>query len=114
MTMEDAQDCMLNRDYFGSMMVETGEADALISGFSRKYPDTIKPALHVIGVKEQFNQIAGMYLMITKKGPLFLADTTVNILPSAQTLVEITLLTAAEVRRFNIEPVIAFVSFSNF
>ena len=114
MTMEEALDCMHNRDYFGAMMVETGEADAFLSGFSRKYSDTIRPALHVIGVKEKFGQIAGMYIMITKKGPLFLADTTVNILPSAKELVEITLLTAAEIRKFNIEPVIAFASFSNF
>jgi malate dehydrogenase (oxaloacetate-decarboxylating)(NADP+) len=110
MTMEDAEDLMLNRDYFGSMMVETGEADALISGFSRKYSDTIRPALHVIGVRKEFNRIAGMYIMITKKGPLFLADTTVNIQPSAQALVEITLLTATEVRKFNIEPVIEAVT----
>jgi malate dehydrogenase (oxaloacetate-decarboxylating)(NADP+) len=114
MTMEDAVDCMLNRDYFGSMMVETGEADAFISGFSRKYSDTIRPALHVIGVREEFNRIAGMYILITKKGPLFLADTTVNIQPTAQALVEITLLTANEIRKFNIEPVIAFASFENF
>jgi len=114
MTMEDAMDCMMNRDYFGAMMVETGEADAFISGFSRNYSDTIRPALHVIGVRPEFNRIAGMYIMITKRGPLFLADTTVNIQPTAQVLVEITLLTAAEVRKFNIEPVIAMASFSNF
>ena len=114
MTFEDARDCMLNRDYFGAMMVETGEADAFLSGFSRKYSDTIRPALHVIGVEQTFNQIAGMYIMITKKGPLFLSDTTVNIQPSARELVEIVLLTAREVRKFNIEPVIAMASFSNF
>jgi len=114
MTMEDATDHMLNRDYFGSMMVETGEADAMISGFSRNYADTIRPALHAIGVRKDMNRIAGMYIMITKKGPLFLSDTTVNIQPSAQALVEITLLTAAEVRKFNIEPVIALASYSNF
>ncbi len=114
LTLQDAADCMMNRDYFAAMMVETGEADAMISGFSKKYSDTIRPALHTIGVKKQFNRIAGMYIMITRKGPLFLADTTVNIKPSAQTLVEITLLTAAEVRKFNIEPVIAMASFSNF
>jgi len=114
MTLEDARDCMLNRDYFGTMMVENGEADAFLSGFSRKYSDTIRPALHVVGVEETFNQIAGMYIMITKKGPLFLADTTVNIRPSAKELVEITLLTAREIRKFNIEPVMAFASFANF
>jgi len=113
-TMEDALDCMMNRDYFGAMMVETGEADAFISGFSRKYSDTIRPALHVIGVKPEYNRIAGMYIMIMKSGPLFLADTTVNIQPDAQGLVDIALLTAAEIRKFNIEPVMAFASFDNF
>lgn len=114
MTLEDAADHMLNRDYFASMMVETGEADAMLSGFSRNYVDTIRPALHVIGVRKEVNRIAGMYIMITKKGPLFLADTTVNIRPAEETLVEITLLVAKEVRNFNIEPVIALASFSNF
>lgn len=113
-TMEDALDCMMNRDYFGAMMVETGEADAFISGFSRKYSDTIRPALHVIGVKPEYNRIAGMYIMIMKSGPLFLADTTVNIQPDAQGLVDIALLAAAEIRKFNIEPVMAFASFDNF
>ena len=114
MTYNEAVEKMLNRDYLGSMMVETGEADAFISGFSRKYADTIRPALQVIGVKEKFNHIAGMYIMLSKRGALFLADTTVNMNPSAQTLADTTLLTAAEVRRFNIEPRIALLSYSNF
>lgn len=114
MRMEDATDHMMNRDYFGAMMVETGLADAMISGFSRKYSDTIRPALHVIGVDTQFKRIAGMYVMITRRGPLFLSDTTVNVNPSAQALVEITLLTARQVKKFGIEPVMAFASFGNF
>ena len=114
MTYNEAVEKMYNRDYFGAMMVETGEADAFISGFARKYADTIRPALHVIGVKEEFNHIAGMYIMLTKKGSLFLADTTVNMNPSAQTLVDTTVLTAAEVKRFNIDPRIALLSYSNF
>lgn len=114
MTYNEAVEKMFNRDYFGAMLVETGEADAFISGFSRKYADTIQPALQVIGVKEQFNHIAGMYIMLTKRGTLFLADTTVNMSPTAQTLVDTTLLTAAEVKRFNIEPKIAMLSYSNF
>ncbi|MBN1986148.1 MAG: NADP-dependent malic enzyme, partial [Prolixibacteraceae bacterium] len=114
MTYDEAVEKMYNRDYFGAMMVETGEADAFISGFSRKYSDTIRPALQVIGVKEQFNHIAGMYILITKKGPIFLADTTVNMDPSPQTLVDTTLLTASEVQKFNIEPKIALLSYSNF
>ena len=114
MSFEDALENMYNRDYYGCMMVETGEADAFISGLSKKYADNIKPALHVIGTKKEFNHIAGMYIMLTKKGPLFLADTTVNSDPSPQTLADTTLLVAKEVKRFNIEPKIALVSYSNF
>lgn len=114
MTYNEAVEKMFNRDYFGAMMVETGEADAFISGFSRKYSSTIRPALQVIGIKEQFNHIAGMYIMLSKQGPLFLADTTVNMNPDAQTIVDTTILTAAQVRLFNIEPKIALLSHSNF
>jgi malate dehydrogenase (oxaloacetate-decarboxylating)(NADP+) len=114
MTYDEAVEKMYNRDYFGAMMVETGEADAFISGFTRRYADTIIPTLQVIGVKEEFNHIAGMYIMLSKKGALFLADTTVNMNPTAQVLVDTTLLTAAEVRRFNIEPKIALLSYTNF
>ena len=94
--------------------VETGEADAFISGFSRKYADTIRPTLQVIGVKEESNHIAGMYIMITKRGPVFLADTTVNMNPSAQSLFDTTVLVANEVKKFNIQPKIALLSYSNF
>jgi malate dehydrogenase (oxaloacetate-decarboxylating)(NADP+) len=114
MTFNEAVEKMYNPDYFGAMMVETGEADAFISGFSRKYSDTIRPTLQVVGVKEQFNHIAGMYILITKKGPIFLADTTVNMDPTAQTLVDTNILTASEVAKFNIEPKIALLSYSNF
>jgi malate dehydrogenase (oxaloacetate-decarboxylating)(NADP+) len=114
MTYDEALEKMYNRDYFGAMMVETGEADAFISGFTRRYADTIIPTLQVIGVKEEFNHIAGMYIMLSKKGALFLADTTVNMNPTAQVLVDTTMLTAAEVRRFNIEPKIALLSYTNF
>lgn len=114
MTYDEAVEKMYNRDYYGAMMVETGEADAFISGFTRRYADTIIPTLQVIGVKEEFNHIAGMYIMLSKKGALFLADTTVNTNPSSQVLVDTTKLTAAEVRRFNIEPKIALLSYTNF
>jgi malate dehydrogenase (oxaloacetate-decarboxylating)(NADP+) len=114
MTYDEAVEKVCQRDYFGALMVETGEADAFISGFSRKYADIIRPALQVVGVKEKFNHIAGMYILITKKGAIFLADTTVNMNPSPQTLVDTTLLTASEVKRFNIEPRIALLSYSNF
>ncbi len=114
MSFEDAFENMFKPDYLGTMMVETGEADAFISGFTRKYADTIRPALEVIGVKEEFNHIAGMYIILSKRGTLFLADTTVNMNPSSQTLADTTILTAAEVKRFNVEPKIALLSYSNF
>ena len=114
MTYTDAVENTFNNDYLGALLVETGEADAFISGFSKKYADTIRPTLQVIGVKEEANHIAGMYIMVTRRGPLFLADTTVNMNPSAQTLVDTTILTANEVKKFNIEPKIAMLSYSNF
>src|SRR5690625_1742421 len=110
----EARKIMLNRNYFGCMMVETGEADALISGLTRKYPDTIRPALDIIGMEEGVKRVAGMYISLTPKGPLFLADTTVNFNPTAEELADITLLTAKEVRQFNITPRIAMLSYSNF
>lgn len=110
----EAGKIMRERNYFGCMMVETGEADALISGLTRKYPDTIRPALHVIGMEEGAKRVAGMYIINTKRGPLFLADTTVNFNPTAEELAEITIMVAKEVRLFNIVPRIAMVSYSNF
>jgi len=110
----ESKKVMKDRNYFGCMMVETGEADAMISGLSKNYPDTIRPAIQCIGVEEGIDKIAGMYLMLTKKGPLFLADTTVNFHPTAEELAEITLLVAKEVRNFNIIPRIAMLSYSNF
>jgi malate dehydrogenase (oxaloacetate-decarboxylating)(NADP+) len=110
----EAQKIMRDRNYFGCMLVETGEADALISGLTRKYPDTIRPALHVIGMEEGAKRVAGMYIINTKRGPLFLADTTVNFNPTAEELADITMLVAREVRLFNITPRIAMVSYSNF
>ncbi len=111
---DEALDKMYDRNYFGVMMVETGEADAFISGFSSRYAETIRPALQIAGTNNTMNHIAGMYLMITKKGPFFFADCTVNIEPSARTLVDTTLLVAHAIRKFNIEPRIALVSYSNF
>jgi malate dehydrogenase (oxaloacetate-decarboxylating)(NADP+) len=105
---------MRDRSYFGCMMVETGEADAMISGLTKNYADTIRPALQVIGTEEGAQKIAGMYLLLTKKGPLFLADTTVNFNPTAEELADITLLVAKEVRNFNLTPKIAMLSYSNF
>ena len=114
LTSYEARKLMHERNYFGAMMVETGAADVLISGLTRKYPDTIRPALQVIGVKEGINRIAGMYIIITKKRPFFFADTTVTINPTVQDLVDITVLTAEAVKQFNIKPKIALLSYSNF
>ena len=105
---------MRTQNYFGAMMVETGEADAMLSGLTRNYADGIKPALQTIGVEEGGSKIAGMYLLLTKKGPLFLADTTVNIDPTAEEIADITLLVAKEVRNFNMVPRVAMLSYSNF
>jgi malate dehydrogenase (oxaloacetate-decarboxylating)(NADP+) len=110
----EAYKAMKDRNHFGCMMVETGEADCMISGLSRNYPDTIRPALQIIGMEDGVKKIAGMYLLFTKRGPLFLADTTVNFTPTAEELAEITLLVAKEVRQFNIVPRIAMLSYSNF
>ncbi len=114
LTMAEAIEKMSNRNYFGTMMVETGDADAFISGLTSNYADTIRPAIHTVGINPDINHIAGMYLMMTQKGPYFFSDTTVNPHPDAKTLVDTTLLTAEAVRNFNITPVIALVSYSNF
>jgi malate dehydrogenase (oxaloacetate-decarboxylating)(NADP+) len=105
---------MRDRNHFGCMMVETGEADAMISGLTRNYPDAIRPAIQIIGTEEGVKKIAGMYLMLTKRGPLFLADTTVNFNPTAEQLADITLMVAKEVRYFNLLPRVAMLSYSNF
>jgi len=105
---------MRERNYFGAMMVETGEADAFISGLTRQYPDTIRPALQIIGREDGTNRVAGMYIVLTKLGPIFFADTTINFNPTAEELVEITALAAKAVRQFNIQPKIALLSYSNF
>ena len=105
---------MKNRSYFGCMMVETGEADGMISGLTKNYADTIRPALQTIGTEDGVKKIAGMYLLLTKRGPLFMADTTVNFNPTAEELADITLMVAKEVRNFNLIPRIAMLSYSNF
>jgi len=110
----EALKVMKDRNHFGCMMVETGEADCMISGLSRNYPDTIRPAIQIIGMEDGVKKLAGMYLLFTKRGPMFLADTTVNFNPTAEELAEITLLVAKEVRHFNIVPKIAMLSYSNF
>jgi malate dehydrogenase (oxaloacetate-decarboxylating)(NADP+) len=105
---------MRDRNHFGCMMVDSGDADAMISGITRNYAEAIRPALQIIGTEEGVKKIAGMYIMLTKRGPLFLADTTVNFNPTADELADITLLVAKEVRAFGITPRIAMLSYSNF
>ncbi|MBS1586251.1 MAG: NADP-dependent malic enzyme [Bacteroidetes bacterium] len=112
--MYEARKIMRERPYFGTMMVETGEADAFISGLTRQYPDTLRPALEIIGMEEEAKRVAGMYIMLTRKGPLFFADTTVNFNPTEDELVDITLMTARTVEHFNIKPKVAMLSYSNF
>ena len=113
-TLYEARKVMRERNHFGAMMVETGAADAMISGLTRKYADPIRPALQIIGVQEGVKRVAGMYIMNTKQGPYFFADTTMNVDPSVQDLVDITVLTANSVKQFNITPRIALLSYSNF
>lgn len=114
-TATEAAKMVLRRNSFASMMVRAGHADALIAGLTRHYPDTIRPALEVIPLREGFRKVSGVYLLLTTRGDLyFLADTTVNIEPSPEDLAEIALSTADLARRFNVEPRVALLSFSNF
>lgn len=109
----DAQKLMLDRNYFGASMVQFGEADTLISGLTKNYATAIRPALHVIGTQPG-SKLAGMYMMLTPKGPVFFGDTTVNANPTAEELVDITVLLHETVTKMNITPRIALLSYSNF
>ena len=113
-TLFESQKIMRERNYFGAMMVEIGEADSLISGITRRYKDVIRPALQIIGTAEEVRRVAGMYIVITKDGPMFFADTTVNQDPTAEELVDITLLVNKAIRNLRINPKIAMLSYSNF
>ncbi|MDT8393011.1 MAG: NADP-dependent malic enzyme [Bacteroidales bacterium] len=113
-TIKAAHDLLIHRNYFAPMLVETGYADAMISGLTRNYPSTIKPSLEVIGIKEGSQLVSGMYIINARRGPYFFADCTVNKNPSMEDLVEITLQTKYAVEQFRIQPRIAFVSYSNF
>lgn len=110
----EAKKIMRERNYFGCMMVEQGQADALISGLTRNYPDTLRPVLEIIGMKSNRKKMAGMYVMLTKKGPICFADTTINEFPTAEDLVEITILAAEKLKDLNITPKVAMLSYSNF
>jgi malate dehydrogenase (oxaloacetate-decarboxylating)(NADP+) len=113
-TLWDAKNLIRKPNYYGSMMVEVGDADALISGYTTSYPNTIKPALQCIGVKEGFKIVSGLYIVIAKKDTYFFADCTVNVNPNAEQLAEIAISTASVVKAFDVVPKIAMLSFSNF
>ena len=114
-TRKEAADLILNRNVFGSMMVRMGDADALIAGLTQHYPDTIRPALQVISVREGLTKVSGLYLLISPRREIyFLADCTVNIEPTAEDLAEVAVCTAEMARRFDVEPRVAMLSFSNF
>jgi len=113
-TRYESKKLLTDRNYYGACMVQFGEADALISGLTKDYVTTIKPALQIIGTGEGVSRVAGMYMMITQKGPVFFGDTTVNVAPTVQELVDITVLIERSVRQFNITPRVAMLSYSNF
>ncbi len=114
LTLHESERRMRDRNYFGTMMVKNDMGDAFLSGMTRDYPRTILPALHVIGMEPAVNRVAGMYIINTKRGPLFFADTTVNVDPTAEELVEIIGLTARAVSFFDVKPRVAVLSYSNF
>lgn len=114
-TLSEARDLIDNRNVFGSLMVHMGDADALVSGVTQHYPETIRPALQIIKVREGIHKVSGLYVLITRKGDLlFLADCSVNIEPTAEDLAEIALCAADAARRFDVTPRVAMLSFSNF
>ncbi len=113
-TLSEATKMLRQRNYYGACMVHFGEADALISGLTKDYVSTVKPALQIIGTEEGVNRVAGMYMMLTKKGPVFIGDATVNVDPTVQELVDITVLMDRSIKKFNIKPRIAVLSYSNF
>jgi len=109
-----AQRLMRERNYFAAMMVNEGDADALISGYSRNYPSVVKPMLELIGMAKGATRIATTNVMMTKRGPMFLGDTSINIDPSAKDLAKIAVMTSKVIKTFGFEPVIAMTSYSNF
>ena len=113
-TFEEANDKMFERNYFGMMMVETGEADAFITGLYTKYSNTIKVAKDVIGIRPEYNHFATMHILNSKNGTYFLADTLINRHPDTETIIDVARLAEHSVRFFNREPVMAMLSYSNF
>ena len=113
-TLLSAQKLMRERNYFAAMMVNEGDADAIISGYSQNYPSVVKPMIELIGKSEGVTRIAATNLMITQRGPMFLSDTSINIDPNAEDLAKIANMTANAVRMFGLEPIVAMVSYANF
>ncbi len=113
-TQIEAKSIMRSRSYYGAMMVETGAADAMIGGLTKKYPNTVRPAIQIIGPKPGVKKVASVHILMTRFGPLFLGDTTINHHLNAEDIANITELVAEEVQRYNIQPKIALVTYSNF
>ena len=113
-TFNEAKKLLTDKNYFGSMMVRMGDADGLVSGLTQHYPETIRPALQTIGIRDTLNRVSGVYFMIFKNRLFFFADATVNIDPTSEDLAEIAICSAEMARRFDVEPRVAFLSFSNF
>ena len=111
---EEARRLMHNRDYYGPMMVRCGQADAYVTGSTVKYPRAVKPVLEILGPKSGLTSVAGVYVMLTKEGPRFFADTTINQEPSAERIAQIVSEVSKMVRKMNIEPRVALLSYSNF
>ena len=114
MTEFESISLMRERNYFGAMMVDRGDADAMITGVTRSYRSSVRPAIRTIGMQKDVNVVAGMYILNTKRGPLFLADTTVNLNPTAEQIAEITVNVAKMIRRLKMTPRVALLSYSNF
>lgn len=114
LTLYEAEKKMRERNYYAAMMVNEGDADCLISGYSRSYPTVVRPMLELIGKAGNVSKVASVNLMMTERGPMFLADTSINIEPTATDLANIAQMTASAVRLFGLEPVIAMLSYSNF
>ncbi len=113
-TRRDAERLLHDSNYFGPMMVHMNDADGLVSGLTHQYPETLRPALQILKLRKGVSRVAGLYAMVFKERLVFIADATVNIDPTAEELAEIALLAADEARRFEVEPRIAMLSFSNF
>jgi malate dehydrogenase (oxaloacetate-decarboxylating)(NADP+) len=113
-TLQEAEDIMRSRSYYGAMMVDTGDADAMIGGLTKKYPYTVRPSLQIIGPREDVKKVASMHILITRQGPLFLADTSINHFLTSEDIADFTELVVEEVKALNIEPRIALITYSNF